>query len=82
MKRLDLTIRLVPATESLKSAVKSTLVSLFQTLAPGGLLYLSHLRATVSNVIGETDNSILSLQSDIQLERDQILVLGNITWQT
>ena len=82
VKRLDLTIRLVPATESLKSAVKSTLVSLFQTLAPGGLLYLSHLRATVSNVIGETDNSILSLQSDIQLERDQILVLGNITWQT
>lgn len=81
VKRLDLTIRLVPATEALKSAVKSALVSLFQALPPGGLLYLSHLRATVSNVIGETDNSILSLQSDIQLERDQILVLGNIQWQ-
>ena len=81
VKRLDLTIRLVPATEQLKSTVKSALVSLFQTLPPGGLLYLSHLRATVSNVIGEMDNSILSLQADVQLDKDQILVLGDITWQ-
>ncbi|WP_308569893.1 baseplate J/gp47 family protein [uncultured Haemophilus sp.] len=81
VKKLDLTIRLVPATEIMKGAVKSALVSLFQALPPGGLLYLSHLRATVSNVSGEMDNSILSLQADVQLDKDQILVLGDITWQ-
>ncbi|WP_044469807.1 baseplate J/gp47 family protein [Mannheimia massilioguelmaensis] len=81
VRKLDLTIRLVPATTALKSAVKNALVSLCQSLDPGTLLYLSHLRATISNVVGETDNAVISLNSDIQLASDEILVLGEITWQ-
>lgn len=81
VRRLDLTIRLVPATSVLKSAVRSALISLFQKLEPGALLYLSHLRATISNVVGETDNAVLSLNQDIQLEPEQVLVLGDIEWR-
>lgn len=81
VRRLDLTIRLIPATLAVKNAVRAALVSLCQKLEPGALLYLSHLRATVSNVVGETDNRIVSLTQDIQLEPDQILVLGDIQWQ-
>ena len=81
VKTLDLTIRLVPATTTVKSAVKNALVSLFATLEPGSLLYLSHLRATISNVVGETDNSVISLSEDIQLGTNEILVLGELTWQ-
>ncbi|UXN37833.1 baseplate J/gp47 family protein [Avibacterium paragallinarum] len=81
VRRLDLTIRLMPNTDAVQSAVKSALVSLFRGLPPGGLLYLSHLRACISNVVTEIDNSLLSVQSDIQLAPDEILVLGEIQWQ-
>ncbi|MFZ7107917.1 baseplate J/gp47 family protein [Avibacterium avium] len=81
VKRLDLTIRLIPNTEAVKSAVKLALISLFKSLPPGGLLYLSHLRACISNVVTEMDNSVVSVQSDIQLAPDEILVLGDIQWQ-
>lgn len=81
VKTLNLTVRLVPATATLKSAVKKALVSLFAGLEPGSLLYLSHLRATISNVVGEVDNSVVSLSEDIQLDRNEILVLGELRWQ-
>ncbi|SUT89774.1 Uncharacterized homolog of phage Mu protein gp47 [[Actinobacillus] rossii] len=81
VKTLNLTVRLVPATTTLKSAVKKALVSLFAGLEPGSLLYLSHLRATISNVVGEVDNSVVSLSEDIQLDRNEILVLGELRWQ-
>lgn len=80
-RRLDLTIRLVPATTELKQWVSHMLSALCASIDPGGKVYLSHLRAAISNVIGETDNSVLSPTADVQLQKNQIVILGAITWQ-
>lgn len=81
VKVQDFTIRLVPASTQLKSAVQNALVSYFKTVEPEQKIYLSHLRAIVSNVIGEVDNSILVPAGDIQLAQNEIIKLGEITWQ-
>lgn len=81
VKTQDFTIRLVPASLSVKTAVQSTLITYFKSINPGSLIYLSHLRALVSNVIGEIDNSVIVPNADIQLDADQIIKLGEITWQ-
>lgn len=77
----DFTIRLVPASSVLKSAVQNALVSYFKTVEPEQLIYLSHLRSIVSNVIGEVDNTMISPNQDIQLGKGEIIKLGEIVWQ-
>lgn len=81
VKKQAFTIRLVPATVQLKSAVQNALISYFETVKPEQKIYLSHLRAIVSNVIGEIDNSIITPSEDIQLGQGEIIQLGEITWQ-
>ncbi|HDR1846258.1 TPA: baseplate J/gp47 family protein [Pasteurella multocida] len=81
VKTQTFTIRLVPASTQLKSAVQNALISYFKTVEPEQKIYISHLRAIVSNVIGEVDNSIISPNEDIQLARGEIIKLGEITWQ-
>lgn len=76
-----LTIRIVPATTELKTAVKNALVAYFATVEPEKTVYLSHLRAIVSNVIGEVDNSVTYPTQDIELGKGEIIKLGDITWQ-
>ena len=81
VNRLNLTIRLVPNTLVLQQKIITALATLFASVELGGKVYLSHLRATISNVIGETDNSVLMPTADVQLANNQIVMLGNITWQ-
>lgn len=78
--QIHLTIRLVPATLALKSAVTNALKALFAQTELGGKIYLSHLRAAISNVTGEQDNSVTQPSEDISLPIDAIAVLGNIVW--
>lgn len=78
---INLTIRLSPPTLALKKAVENALKSLFTQTELGGLIYLSHIRAAISNVMGEQDNSVISPQADIQLPPNAIAMLGNIVWQ-
>lgn len=81
VKTQAFTIRLVPSTSQLKSAVQNALISYFKTIEPEQKIYISHLRAIVSNVIGEVDNTVISPTEDIQLARGEIIKLGEITWQ-
>ncbi|HHE3594933.1 TPA: baseplate J/gp47 family protein [Pasteurella multocida] len=81
VKKQTFTIRLVPSTSQLKSVVQNALVSYFKTVEPEQKIYLSHLRAIISNVIGEVDNSIILPNEDIQLGKGEIIKLGEVTWQ-
>lgn len=81
LQSINLTIRLVPATVALKQSVESTLKALFAQTGLGGRIYLSHIRAAISNVVGEQDNSVITPTADIELPPNAIAVLGNIVWQ-
>lgn len=77
---VNFSIRLSPNTETLRQAVKKSLQAYLSNAGVGALLYLSQIRATVSNTAGEVDNSVIYPATDVQLLSDNIPVLGDITW--
>ncbi|PHM49340.1 baseplate J/gp47 family protein [Xenorhabdus miraniensis] len=74
-------IRLAPNTEEVRGAVKTNLKTYLDSLRPGGLAFLSEIRATISNAPGEIDNTVISPASDIHAAENEIFVLGGITWR-
>lgn len=74
-------IRLSPNTPVVRDAVKANLKALLDRQLPGGRVYLSEIRATVSNTQGETDNTVLSPMADINAGENEIFILGNIVWR-
>jgi uncharacterized phage protein gp47/JayE len=78
---MDLTIHIVPATDPVKAAVEAALEDLLAREAvPGGTILLSHIRQTVSEAAGETDNSVTIPAADFTSTATQIATLGTITW--
>ena len=73
-------IRLAPNTPTLRQAVRKSLAAYLANAGVGALLYLSQIRATVSNTAGEVDNSVISPTADVQLLSDNIATLGDIEW--
>lgn len=57
------------------------LKTLLDRKLPGGMVYLSEIRAAVSNSQGEVDNSVLSPLTDIVAGENEIFVTGDITWR-
>lgn len=72
---------LTPSTTAVRSAVEKALADLFISEAePGGLMYLSHIRAAISNAAGEIDSTVVSPSANIQAPTNTLLTLGTITW--
>lgn len=73
---------LSPDTDAVKAAVKASLVSLFkQEGSPGGVIYLSHIRAAISAATGETDHVLVSPTANVSLGTGILPTVGDITWQ-
>lgn len=79
-QEINFSIRLAPNTETLRQAVKKSLQAYLINAGVGALLYLSQIRATVSNTAGEVDNSVMYPTADIRLPSNHIPVVGEITW--
>ena len=72
---------LLPSTTAVREAVEKALADLFIAEAePGALMYLSHIRAAISNASGEIDSTVVSPAADIQAPAGTLLTLGTITW--
>ncbi len=80
-KTVTFSVRVSPNTEDVRQAVKVNLKRYLGSLPPGGLAYLSELRAAISNAPGEIDNTLYSPTADIQATENEIFVLGNIQWR-
>lgn len=77
---IDFAIRLSPDTSTLRQAVRKSLQAYLANAGVGALLYLSQIRATVSNTAGEVDNSVVLPTQDVKLPSNHIPILGEITW--
>lgn len=74
-------IRLDPDTETLRGLVTVALQDLFYSEADlGGRLYRTHVSATISNVPGETDHTLVLPAADVVPAANELPVLGAITW--
>ncbi|MEQ1976429.1 baseplate J/gp47 family protein [Xenorhabdus sp. SGI240] len=80
-RKIDFVIRLSPNTEEVRDAVKASLKIHLESLRPGGLAFLSEIRATISNTPGEMDNTVINPTSDMHAAENEIFVLGAITWR-
>lgn len=77
---VNFSVRISPDTATLRHAVRKSLQAYLSNAGVGALLYLSQIRAAVSNTAGEVDNSVIYPANDVQLLSDHIPTLGEITW--
>jgi uncharacterized phage protein gp47/JayE len=78
---LNLTIRLVPASQAVKDAVAAAIADLLRREAePGGTILHSHLEEAVSLAAGETDSDVQIPAGNVVHGFGQIAVMGAITW--
>ncbi|MCW4538276.1 baseplate J/gp47 family protein [Providencia sp. 2024EL-00606] len=80
-KVIAFNLRISPNTEEVRQSVKASLKNYLDSLPPGGLAYLSEMRAAISNAPGEVDNTVYSPASDIQANENEIFILGDIVWR-
>lgn len=80
-KVIALNLRISPNMEEVRQSVKASLKSYLDSLPPGGLAYLSELRAAISNAPGEVDNTLYSPTTDIQANENEIFILGDTVWR-
>ena len=81
LKTVNFSIKVTPDTQAVRTAVQAALANMIEAEADlGGTIYLSHIRAAVSSATGETDNTVISPTADIECERTEIPVMGDITW--
>lgn len=81
IRKLDLTIRVSPDTVAVKTAIKEALKSLINGIEIGGMLYRSQISGAIANEAGEIDHQLISPSENIDLNQNELLVLGEITWQ-
>lgn len=73
---------LLPENETIKARVKEELVDLFaREGAPGGRIYLSHIRAAISAALGEEDHTLVAPTEDVVAKTGVLPTVGEITWQ-
>lgn len=76
------TIRLVPGTVAVKTAVIAALLDLHaRECVPGQPLWISHIREAISGATGETDSTVLAPTGDVLPSRLELPVYGGVTWQ-
>jgi uncharacterized phage protein gp47/JayE len=79
LKAINPQIKLFPDTPETRTAVYNALVELLSKSQLGEKIYLSHIRAAVSNAKNVIDHQI-NLNTDIEALTDELIVLGGITW--
>ena len=79
LKAINPQIRLFPDTPETRTAVYSALVELLHKSQLGEKVYLSRIRAAVSNTKDVIDHQI-NLTTDIEASSDELIVLGDVTW--
>lgn len=79
---LDFTFSSIsPNTAAVKAAVEAELADLISREAePGGMLYLSHIRAAISAAVGETNYVLTSPSADVAAATGYITTLGALVW--
>lgn len=79
LKAINPQIRLFPDTPETRTAVYNALVELLYKSQLGEKIYLSHIRAAVSNAKDVIDHQI-NLNADIEALADELIVLGDVAW--
>lgn len=79
LKSINPRVRLFPDTPETRTAVHGALVELLNKSQLGEKVYLSHIRAAVSNAKDVIDHRI-DLAGDIEALSDELIVLGGVTW--
>lgn len=79
IKAINPQIRLFPDTPETRTAIYSALVELLHKSQLGEKVYLSHIRAAVSNAKDVIDHQI-NLTTDIEASSDELIALGDVTW--
>jgi uncharacterized phage protein gp47/JayE len=78
---IDFSVHLVPDSTALRAAVTQALHGLIvDEGGPSQALKISHLRATISNIPGETDHVLSLPAGDVLMAANQVAVPGVITW--
>lgn len=78
---IDFTIKLVPDSTTLREAVRQSLANLIADEGgSGSKVYLTHMRAAISNTPGETDHVLSIPAADVLIGDNEIGTLGTITW--
>jgi len=78
---LNFTLSVIPNTLAVKAAVEAELADLISREAvPGGTLYLSHIRASISAAAGENNYTLTSPSADVTSTAGQLTTLGAVTW--
>lgn len=78
---IALTIDLTPDTSAVRAAVQAELEDLLLREAePGGTIFLSHIRAAISNAAGEMNYAMSVPSTDVTNTTGYIATLGTITW--
>ena len=79
IRYVDYTIRVSPSTPEIKADVQKKINELFkQDGVPGGVIFISRVRAAVSAAGGELDNTVTG--ADVTCAADEVPLLGIITW--
>lgn len=81
LKAINPNIKIYPDKPELRENVTESLQSLLYGISIGNTVYLSQLRAAISNVTGIIDCSILNINDDITTQYDELAIVGVITWQ-
>jgi len=80
---VDIRLSVLPDNTSMRQHVEERIKELFTDEAiPGGTIYLSHLNAAISEVVGEEDHIIVSPAEDMVAQSSShMLTVGAVTWQ-
>ena len=80
-KTVNFTIDLNPDNDSTRAAVKAELLSfLLRDGYPEGTLELSRINEAISIAAGERSHTLISPAANITLAKNELAVMGNITW--
>jgi len=78
---LDPEIEITPDTGTVRAAVQASLEDLLvREAAPGGTLYLSHVREAISVAAGEIDHVLVSPVANTVAGAGELITLGTIVW--
>ena len=79
--KVDVSLKISPNTEAVRSAVKQELADLFvREGAPGVTILLSHINEAVSNSAGEEDHVLVSPVENIVPDGNVMPMLGNVSF--
>jgi uncharacterized phage protein gp47/JayE len=80
---LNMTIKLVPNTAAVQTAVRAELADLIdRDSAPGGTILISRLREAVSLAAGEDNNQIVTPTADVTHANGHMAILGTLTFSS